>query len=284
MSIWISIVVPSYNQARYLEATVRSLLAQDDPGLEIILVDGGSTDGSLEIIRRYADRLAWWVSEADRGQSHALNKGFARARGKWLAWLNSDDLLLPGALATLREHIAADASRQWWIGGGYFIDGRGVRFRDYRAPTGLEVPHQLAEWREHWFAQPSTFFRRNFFEDAGGLVKEELHYAMDLDLWLRFLKLAAPGRIDAELSVYRHHAEGKTEAMAVEGEAEITRVVAEHLGIEAALGRVRWLAEQKRMLELYQRRMERAFAPVLAPYRWLKKRLSRPIRDGRAVK
>ena len=97
----ISIVMPSYNQAAYLEQALRSVLEQDCPGTEVLVVDGGSTDGSVEIIRRYADRLAWWVSEKDRGQSHAINKGLGLCDGEWFNWINSDDYLMSGALHSL---------------------------------------------------------------------------------------------------------------------------------------------------------------------------------------
>ena len=271
---WISIVVPSFNQAQFIELTLQSLLSQDVEGLEIIVVDGGSTDGSVEVIRRYADQLAAWSSEPDRGQSHALNKGFAQARGEWLGWLNSDDLLLPNALSNLRRHVTLAPDQEWWIGGGWFIDEKGLRIRKYGAPIGLERSAQLSDWREHWFAQPSTFFKRSLFVHVGGSLCEELHYAMDLDLWLRFIAHAPPGLIEKDLSRYRLHQSAKTTVLTPACEIEIVRLIAHRLGIEAALTRVSGIAQDRMDLEKKYQRLARVAAPFMRIYSPLKRLLN----------
>lgn len=271
----ISVVVPSFNQAQFVEATLQSLFAQQDRDLEILVVDGGSSDGSADVIRRHEDRLAWWVSERDDGQSHALNKGFARASGAWLCWLNSDDLLLPGALRALREHIAQAPDTRWWIGGGEFIDEQGRRQRGFAAPAGLSRPQQLSDWRSHWFAQPGTFFSRALFDEAGGRVREDMHYAMDLELWLRLLALAPPGRIDRALAAYRLHAQAKTTVLTPACEREIVSAVAEHLGWRAALDRVDVIAAERMEWEAKYRRLERWVAPALRVYSPLKRAVGR---------
>jgi glycosyltransferase involved in cell wall biosynthesis len=267
----ISAVVPSFNQAAFIGLTLESLLGQGDPDLEIIVVDGGSTDGSVDIIRRYADRLAWWVSESDKGQSHALNKGFARASGEWLCWLNSDDMLLAGALATVRANIGRAPATQWWIGGGFFIDSNGVRGRSYHPPRKLERAEQLGDWRTHWFAQPSTFFTRTLLDRAGGEFDENLHYAMDLDLWIRLLEKAPPGFIETELSAYRLHAEAKTTVLTPACESEIVRVVATRLGLEAALERVSAIAQDRMELEQKYQRLAKFARPLLGIFGPLKR-------------
>lgn len=259
-------MVPSYNQGRFLDATLRSLFEQDDPNLEVLLVDGGSTDESIGVIQRWAPRLAWWVSEKDRGQSHAINKGFERATGDWLGWLNSDDLLLPGALVALRAHIAEQPGIEWWTGSGQFIDEGGRHLHPYGAPPQLTDPAQLSDWRTHWIAQPSTFFSRRLYAKAGNQVREDLHYAMDLDLWLRLLKLAPAGAIAQQLSAYRLHDAGKTTSLAVAGEAEIVKVLAEHIGLELALDRVRMTAAERDSFLRRANRYERLLAPLLKPY------------------
>lgn len=121
----VSIVTPSYNQARYLETTLRSVLDQNYPAIEYLVADGGSTDGSVEVLQRYTDRLAWWVSEPDRGQTDALNKGFARARGEILAWLNSDDTYEPGAIAAAVAYLTAHPEIGMVYADTHFIDENG---------------------------------------------------------------------------------------------------------------------------------------------------------------
>ena len=261
----ISVVVPSFNQGRFLAATLQSLVSQADPDLEILLVDGGSTDGSVDVIRRYEKHLAWWTSQKDDGQSDALGIGFARATGEWLAWLNSDDLLLPGAMKHWREHIARDPQRSWWIGGGYFIDAMGRRLGSYTPPVALTSPAQLSDWRTHWFAQPGTLFSRALFDRAGGTVRKDLHYAMDLELWLRFLQHAAPGLIADELSAYRIHEAAKTGVLRVPAEMEIMRVLMDALGAERAMDRVACIAADRLEYQLKWQRLQALVDPVFQP-------------------
>lgn len=267
MAMKLSLVMPSYNQAQYLDAALRSVFQQDPAPSEVIVIDGGSTDGSVDVIRRWESRLSYWVSEKDRGQSHALNKGFAKATGDWLCWLNSDDLLLPAALATLHQHVDASPDIEWWIGGGHFVNPKGRHLFDYGPPPDLRCPDDLSDWRAKWFAQPSTFFARSLLNKVGGAVREDLHYAMDLDLWLRFLAHAAPGRINMRLSAYRLHVDGKTNTLASRGECEIVRVLAEHIGLDRALDRVYLVAQERQDLLELKKRYEKVLAPLIWAYR-----------------
>lgn len=181
----ISVVTPSYNQAQFLEATLRSVLEQDYPRLEYIVCDGGSTDGSADLIRRYADqfpgRLAWWYSQRDRGQAHAINTGLARATGDILAWLNSDDVYLPGALSAVAEAFARHPAAGVIYGDLDLIDERGRVIG--RHPTR---PYQQPEvlTQRAIIPQPAAFWRRAVSAAAGPL-REDLHYAFDFDFWLR---------------------------------------------------------------------------------------------------
>lgn len=202
----VSIVTPSYNQARFLEETIRSVLGQDYERIEYIIVDGGSTDGSLEIIRRYADRLAWWVSEPDGGQTDAINKGFSHAKGQILAWLNSDDTYRPGAVSEAVAYLLAHPEAAMVYGDACFIDENGnetgkfpARQTDYRRLRRgyVHIPQQAA------------FFRADLWRKVGPL-DPSFYFAMDYDLWVRLAKLAPLHYLPQTWANFRLHQSGKS--------------------------------------------------------------------------
>jgi len=202
----ISIVTPSFNQVEYLEETIRSVLGQDYPNLEYIVIDGGGTDGSVEIIKRYAPHLHYWVSEQDHGQADAIMKGFQHATGEVLGWLNSDDVYLPGALSKVAETF----QRSPGIG---FVIGDYVRIgTDSRIVRCHRLP-KLRKWlyspNMNWIPQPSVLFTRKAFVKVGGL-DTHLSYSIDADLWCRFIDHGIKGRnIRAYLSAFRSHPNSK---------------------------------------------------------------------------
>ena len=202
----VSIVTPSFNQARFLEGTLHSVLAQDYAPIEYIVVDGGSSDGSVEIIRQYADRLAWWVSEPDRGQTEAINKGFAHATGEILAWLNSDDTYEPGALAAAVDFLQAHPQVGLVYGDANFIDAEGDIIGKFNAQQtslrrlqrgGVYIPQQAAFWRSDLWRQV-------------GPLDPAFYFAMDYDLWLRLARVAEIRYIPQLWANFRLHGDAKT--------------------------------------------------------------------------
>jgi glycosyltransferase involved in cell wall biosynthesis len=178
----ISIVTPSFQQARFVEKTIRSVINQGYPRLEYLVLDGGSTDGSIDIIREYEDRLDFWSSEADRGQAHAINKGFRQASGELLGWLNSDDTLAPGALLQIGRLFLSHPHVDLVYGHTLLIDDADrVVGRQLAVPTNLR---ELIYYNRNMWSQPGTFWRRGLYERTGPL-DESLHYAMDCDFWIR---------------------------------------------------------------------------------------------------
>ncbi|MBW2149168.1 MAG: glycosyltransferase [Deltaproteobacteria bacterium] len=185
----ISIVTPSFNQGLYLEEAIRSVLLQGYPDLEYIIIDGCSKDQSIDIIRKYSPWIKYWVSEPDRGQSHAINKGFEKASGLVFGWLNSDDILAPRALMQLIALREENPDAVAWVGACKDVDAEGNFLRKRLPRPGSQ--RQFANWsRDAWIPQPSCLFDAKTFRDVG-LLDESLHYVMDVDLWMR---LARKGR------------------------------------------------------------------------------------------
>lgn len=212
----ISLVTCSYQQGRYVEATLRSVLEQAYPALEYIVIDGGSRDGSTEVVRRHAERLAYWVSEPDAGQTDALAKGFARSTGDVMGWLCSDDLLLPGALDTVGRFFATHPGVDWIYGDALWIDAQG---RPLRPKREMGWSSTVFLFDHNYLAQPSVFWRRGLYERAGGLQRE-WNLAMDADLWLRFARLSRPQHVQRYLSCMRYYPEQKTRALKPAGRKE----------------------------------------------------------------
>lgn len=209
MTVRISVVTPSYNQAAFLERTLRSVPDQRDQVHEYFVLDGGSDDGSREIIERHAGAIDWWVSEPDAGQAAAIRRGFERATGDVLCWLNSDDVLLPGALARVREVFARRPHPDVVTGWGVAIDA------DDRVVKVFRRPHD-APWRARLgyvrVIQPCCFFRRALYESVGG-IDPNLHCALDTELWYRFFGATRRwSGAGAYLAAYRLHdrMKGKT--------------------------------------------------------------------------
>jgi len=205
----ITVVTPSYNQARFLESTLRSVHDQRYPNLEHIVIDGGSTDGSVEIIRKFEDRLAYWVSEPDKGQTDALIKGFSRATGEILAWLNSDDLYEPWTLWEVAEFFTRHPEVQFVYGDALWIDTEGRILQPKK-----EIPFNRFIWLYdyNYIPQPSAFWRRELYEAVGGL-DPRFDLAMDADLWIRFADRTRPVHVRRIWSRMRLYPEQKNQRL-----------------------------------------------------------------------
>ena len=218
----ISVVTPSFNQAEYLERTLRSVLDQGYPNLEYLVIDGGSTDGSVEIIRRYADRLAFWVSEPDRGQTDAINKGLRRATGEWVAWQNSDDIYYPGAFHNLAATAAKYPQASLIIGDMMLIDENDRPLRDIRY---VKPSYRALLAEGMLLANQATFWRRNVQEQVG-LLNEGFHCSFDYDWFLRLAQHAEGVHVDRIWGALRLHGESKTSLQAQLFKDENQRILA----------------------------------------------------------
>lgn len=202
----VSIIMPSYNQGQFLEASIQSVLAQDYPNLEFILVDGGSKDNSLEIIKKYQDRFDWWISEKDKGHADALNKGFSHATGEILAWLNSDDIYFPNAVSEAVAILTSHPAVGMVYGDADLID-------DFGEPAGKFASkqtsyRQMLRGSVH-IPQATTFFRADVWRQAGPLDLS-LFFSFDYDLWVKIAKASQVLYVPKRWAKFRIHGAGKT--------------------------------------------------------------------------
>jgi glycosyltransferase involved in cell wall biosynthesis len=204
----ISIVIPSYNQGQYLEETILSVADQQYPNLELFVVDGGSMDNSVDVIKKYEHCITWWVSEKDKGQSDAINKGLRKATGEIITWINSDDLLTPGSLHKVASHFSDVPGSTGLIHGGVIVfkEDREVETRFTYLPPCLES--YLSGMA---FSQPSAFFRKRYL-DVVGFLDNELHYGMDYDLFMRLSLVCNFHPVRDVFSRYRLHDQSKSVA------------------------------------------------------------------------
>jgi glycosyltransferase involved in cell wall biosynthesis len=238
----LTVITPSYNQAAFLEETIRSVLSQGYPNLEYMIVDGGSNDGSVEIIKKYADRLAWWVSEKDRGQADAINKGFARATGEIVAWINSDDYYLPGAFAEAVAGLQAHPEYGMVYGDVVAIDGEGkpINVMTY-GDWGLDELMQF-----HMLGQPSIFMRRSVLE-LGGHLDLSYDLLLDHELWLRLAQHAPIHYLPRRWSAARYHPAAKNRAQSANYGKDAYRIV-------------EWMAAHPVLAERYRRMRRKIWA------------------------
>lgn len=263
----ISIVTPSFNQAAFVEQTIRSVLDQGYPQLEYRVMDGGSTDGSADIIRRFDDRLTGWVSEPDGGQADAIARGFEACSGEILAYLNSDDVYLPGTLDAIGRAFAAHPEVDLIYGDLVFVSAAG-------APLVIDVlpRFRAADLRRVCvIPQPAAFWRRSIYDQAGG-IDPEFKFALDYDLFLRMLD--AGGRmmhLPRLLAEFRRHGEAKTTRMVDQWSAEDRLLRKRSLGREhwnaGDRARLKWLTFRQ-IATIARRRLAGERLPCMTPARW----------------
>ena len=226
MTEWplVSIVTPSLNQGRFIEDTIRSVLEQRYPRLEYVVVDGGSSDGTLPILQRYGGKLRW-VSEPDRGQGAAVNKGLRLTSGDIVGWLNSDDVYEPGAVAAAVDYLGQQPNTAMVYGDATHVDEKNEEIGPcaYVGPFDLDrLVHE-----SDYIVQPAAFFRRSAFEAVGGL-DESLHWGMDYDLWLKIARRFRIAYLPRKLARYRQTGQNKTALGRFDRFEEIKRIGLRH--------------------------------------------------------
>jgi glycosyltransferase involved in cell wall biosynthesis len=202
----ISVVTPSFNQATFLDNTIRSVLDQNYENLEYVIIDGGSNDGSVEIIERYADQLDYWISEKDRGHGHALNKGFERTTGEIMCWLNSDDMYMPWTFRVVAEVFTAFPEVNWIVGFNAWWTDHGALTTASRVPKNI-YDYLLGNYM--WIQQESVFWRRSIWNRSGRHISEDMRLMVDGELWSRFFLVDSLHVLDCILAGFRLHSQNR---------------------------------------------------------------------------
>jgi len=216
----VTIVTPSYNQARFLEQTMRSVLEQDYSNIEYMVADGGSTDGSVDIIKKYSNRLKWWVSEKDGGQAEAINKGFARAKGEIIAWVNSDDYYMPGAVSSAVRALM-DHPEAGFVYGNVQVVDKDEKILNQLSYGNWGLKDLLSF---HIIGQPAVFIRRTLLEKVGYL-DQTYHCLLDHHLWIRLAEQGSMTYIPSLWASAHYHEDCKNLAIASEFGREAKRMV-----------------------------------------------------------
>ncbi|HVP21610.1 MAG TPA: glycosyltransferase family 2 protein [Anaerolineaceae bacterium] len=255
----VSIITPSYNQGRFIDASIWSVLTQDYPNIEYIIVDGDSKDETVEIIKKYQDRLAWWVSEKDKGHADALNKGFSHATGEILAWLNSDDIYFPGAVSEAVGFLLAHPEVGMVYGDANLIDDTGQTIGKF---SSRQTDYKrMLEGSVH-IPQATTFFRADLWRQVSPLDLS-LFYSFDYDLWVRMAKLKEIRYVPRMWAHFRIHDKGKTVLNDDRCYPDMLRVRQREIG-----GWLSWLR-----LRYYARRLLYVWMPIRMRL-WLRKMLT----------
>lgn len=208
----ISIITPSFNQGKFLERTIESILSQNYPNLEYIVMDGGSTDGTIEILKKYGKQITWF-SDKDEGPADAINKGFRKSTGEILFWIGSDDILLPDSLLKVSEYFVKNNNCQWVIGRCWIIDQNDKKTRKLITAYKnfwLDHYHYSTLLILNYINQPAVFFTRKIFSELGDLRTQE-YWEFDYDYWLRLGKQYHPGLINEYLASFRIHSQARTQ-------------------------------------------------------------------------
>lgn len=218
----ISVVTPSFNQAEFLEETMQSVLGQNYPELEYVVIDGGSTDGSAEIIERYSDKLHYWISEKDAGHGDAINKGFSQTNGEIMAWINSDDKYTPWAFSVVADIFTQFPHVSWIVGFNAWWNENGVMTTARRWPKNI---HDYSLGNYQWIQQESVFWRRSLWDKAGSRINTDYRLMVDGELWSRFFLHDELYSVDCILGGYRIHSSNRANLQLDSCSSEMEQII-----------------------------------------------------------